>query len=185
MRKSRSVPLPPRRWFHRMVSLHQRTGTAHCGTASRALYKRSMSPQASRHRPYELPKGMTEARSIQSNLQRAPSRVWGANGGGAQAVNTPVTRASKHSRFMEKPPISWVAVSVLSVWTRGSCVRQKHGADGAASRTQGLGLAVLAQHEGCSIVGAVGPPGERRPGHAGPRPGQWCVSPCAAPPVHK
>ena len=27
--------------------------------------------------------------------------------------------------------------------------------------TQGLGLAVLAQHEGCSIVGAVGPPGER------------------------
>src|SRR5262245_31022494 len=83
---------------------------SHCGVTSRTLYKRSMSIQASRHRPYELPKGMTEARSIQSNLQRAPSRVWGVNGGGAQAEKKPVTSVRRHSRFMERPPISLAAV---------------------------------------------------------------------------
>src|SRR6266849_2899910 len=58
---------------------------AHYGVISRALYKRSMSIQASRHRPYELPKGMTAARSMQSNLQRAPSSVCGVNCGAVQA----------------------------------------------------------------------------------------------------
>src|SRR5215831_5678288 len=73
---------------------------AHCGGVSRALYKRSMSVQASMHRPYESPKGMTEARSMQSSLQRAPSSVCGVNCGEAQAEQKMVASARRHSRFM-------------------------------------------------------------------------------------
>src|SRR5215831_2534586 len=75
-----------------------------------------MSIQASMHRPYESPKGMTEARSMQSSLQQTPSSVCGVNGSAVQAEQKTVASAKKHSRFMQIPPISSAAI----VWTRVS-----------------------------------------------------------------
>jgi len=87
-------------WRESEIECVQVIVEAHCGGVSRALYKRSMSIQASIHRLYESPKGMTEARSMQSSLQRAPSSVCGVNCGEAQAEQKTVASARRHSRFM-------------------------------------------------------------------------------------
>src|SRR2546425_6058641 len=88
--------------FHAVADIRHRTAhIPHFGGASRALYRRSRSIQASRQRPYA-------ERSTHVSLHWAPAMVCGSKCGTscAHAANKQVTSASMPSRFMGIPPIS-------------------------------------------------------------------------------